>query len=85
MEYKTNFGMWDGAFAVPGVIVDKELKNLNECELKSLLCILRCGGDVISLEKISEMAGFSKLSVRLQENVQKTSFFSARVFPRIAP
>lgn len=80
MEYKTNFGMWDGAFAVPGVIVDKELKNLNECELKSLLCILRCGGDVISLEKISEMAGFSKLSVQnALEKLSKSGLISSCV------
>ena len=37
MEYSVNFGIWNGVFAVPNVIVDEHIKLAGATQLKVIL------------------------------------------------
>ncbi len=49
---KIDLGCWNGVFAVPNAVVDEHIKLAKEKHLKTLLYILRHGGEAISLEAL---------------------------------
>lgn len=59
MSYKIDLGAWNGIFAVPCDIVDRQLRLAGEPQLKVLLYILRHSGRAVEL---SELAGACAIS-----------------------
>lgn len=57
--------MWNSVFAVPGDIVEKHLKYLNEIQLKVLLCVLKNSGESVEIQKIADIIDSSQDSTRL--------------------
>ncbi len=55
MEYKIELGIWKSIFAVPGDVVEDYLRDLNEAQIKTLLCVLKYSYEKINVNKISEL------------------------------
>lgn len=60
MNYKTDFGIWSGIFAVPSSVVDEHLRLAGAAQLKALLYCLRHSQKSVSDEELSGALGISK-------------------------
>ena len=64
MEYSINPEVWKSVFAVPGVIVDENIKLSGAAQLKVLLWVLRHWGENFSTDDISKALGMQSADVK---------------------
>ena len=64
MEYSINPEVWKSVFAVPGVIVDENIKLSGAAQLKVLLWVLRHWGENFVIEDISKALGMQSADVK---------------------
>ena len=62
LSYKIDLGAWNGIFAVPCEIVDRQLRMAGEPQLKALLYILRHSGRSVELSELA--AACANIAVR---------------------
>lgn len=63
MKLSVNLGAWNSVFAVPSEIVDKHLKLCGPAALKTLLIILRRGGECIDTGEIATALGLTDADI----------------------
>ena len=54
MKYNFNMGIWNSVFAVPTALTDKHIKLASKEQLKTILWVLRHGGEEFSVEQLGE-------------------------------
>lgn len=59
MEFKVNYGIWGNIFGVPCIVADNFLKLATGKQIKVLLYLLRCSGNVCTDEEIAINTGVS--------------------------
>jgi len=64
MEYSVNFGIWNGVFAVPNVIVDEHIKLAGATQLKVILWMLRHSGEKFDINEISKALNMQTADVK---------------------
>ena len=64
MEYNINPEVWKSVFAVPGTIVDDNIKLSGAAQLKVLLWVLRHWGEDFGIEDISKALGIQSADVK---------------------
>lgn len=64
MEYSINPEVWKSVFAVPGVIVDENIRLSGAAQLKVLLWVLRHWGENFTIEDISKALGMQSADVK---------------------
>ncbi len=60
MSYTMNLGAWNGIFAVPCDLVDRQLRLAGEAQIKVLLYILRHSGRCIELHELAHACGLGE-------------------------
>ena len=64
MKFGIDFGLYNGMFAVPDIVVDKHLKLSNGATLKVLLVLLRHSGEELEAGIIGEYCNLSTAEVK---------------------
>lgn len=64
MDYRINSDAWKSVFAVPGVIVDENIKLSGAAQLKVILWVLRHWGENFEVEDISKALGMQSADVK---------------------
>lgn len=59
MGYKLDLGAWNGIFAVPCDIVDRQLRLAGPVQLKALLYILRHSGRAVDISELADVCNVS--------------------------
>ena len=57
ISYTVSMGIWDSVFAVPSDVVDRHMKLAGAAQLKTLLYLLRHGGEPITLDALAFAIG----------------------------
>ncbi len=60
MGYKIDLGSWNGIFAVPCDIVDRQLRLAGCAQLKALLYILRHSGQAVDVSELAQVCAVSE-------------------------
>ena len=60
MGYRLDLGAWNGIFAVPCDIVDRQLRLCGEVQLKALLYILRHSSRTVELSELAQVCAISE-------------------------
>jgi len=60
LGYKIDLGAWNGIFAVPCDLVDRQLRLAGAVQLKALLYILRHSGRAVELSEIAQVCAVSE-------------------------
>lgn len=57
ISYTVSIGIWDSVFAVPSDVVDRHMKLAGAAQLKTLLYLLRHGGEPVTLDALAFAIG----------------------------